>query len=578
MNKCPNVNLRMQTSGTCWFHSIINPLILSRRLRPFLYKAMAEYINIHIKDRAHLEDWLKRAAPSCISPSKPYSRIFAMKKIWTILFYQRRMNFPTPYRPNPNYASQNNIRNLFAGNFRNPSHNFNKGAYTAGQWPTALERIGFLNYTVFNQDGSVVVDKGGPTKDFIVIVSVNSPSVSPSHYTVTHNGSVFELDCATVNMLGNPANFLGAVSHVNHAITGFRCGNQFRIFDSNMEQSYICDWRDTVNVINHPEYKKAVVKKYGMSVENAKKYGKDAKNAKWTEGKYSALIYVRSDLSNSLKAFNEDALQISPHALALRLKKNQNSRNELAEATKLSLLQEKMNAEAGMRISEAKKKANANAKAAKEKANANAKAAKEKANANARVAKAVSNAIAARKARQASNETERRNAARRARLQAEKVKANENAIKEILRKGKMPANTANLGKWMAQRNLGGASGSNQRQAPARPANQRPPNLNLTQFERANMTSVYNSAKNLIRTLKSKNYKQLKGEEKYKKLKRWLGPLFGNNYPAMLNFATRLPYEKTNIDSLRGEPINKNWNKSTNRIKRLLWSVSKRNSS
>jgi hypothetical protein len=120
--------------------------------------------------------------------------------------------------------------------------------------------------------------------------------------------------------------------------------------------------------------------------------------------------------------------------------------------------------------------------------------------------------------------------------------------------------------------------ANQRQAPARQANQRPPNLNLTQFERANTTSVYNSAKNLIRTLKSKNYKQLNVKEKNAKLIPWLGHLFKNNLPAMRNFAARLPYEKTNIDSLRGESINKNWNKSTNRVKRLLWSVSKRNSS
>jgi hypothetical protein len=120
--------------------------------------------------------------------------------------------------------------------------------------------------------------------------------------------------------------------------------------------------------------------------------------------------------------------------------------------------------------------------------------------------------------------------------------------------------------------------ANQRQAPARQANQRPPNLNLTQFERANTTSVYNSAKNLIRTLKSKNYKQLNVKEKNAKLIPWLGHLFKNNLQAMRNFAARLPYEKTNIESLRGESIKKNWNKSTNRVKRLLWSVSKRNSS
>ena len=121
----------------------------------------------------------------------------------------------------------------------------------------------------------------------------------------------------------------------------------------------------------------------------------------------------------------------------------------------------------------------------------------------------------------------------------------------------------------------------QRQAPARQAAQRPSNLlNLAQFESNGANSVHNSAKKFIKTLKSKSYQQLPPGERVEKLKVWLGPLFKNNYTGMRNFASKLPYEKNindTINSLRSEPINNNWKTNRSRIKRLLWSVAKRNS-
>jgi hypothetical protein len=121
----------------------------------------------------------------------------------------------------------------------------------------------------------------------------------------------------------------------------------------------------------------------------------------------------------------------------------------------------------------------------------------------------------------------------------------------------------------------------QRQAPARQTAQRPSNLlNLSNFESAGANSVHNSAKNLIRTVRSKNFQRLKGSEKINKLKLSLGPLFGNNYAGMRNFTTSLAKLKNineTINSLRSEPINNNWKTNRSRVKRLLWSVAKRNS-
>lgn len=531
MSNCPNVNVSTQTNATCWFHSIINPIVLSKRLRPFLYKSIADYINIHIKDKSHLEDWLKFQAPSCVSPNRPYTRIFAMKKLWAILFYRTKRNFTT--NRNKKWASEHNIRNLIGAesrvgelsalSFANPNTHINR----------VLERIGFLNYAVLNSNKNIVFEKGSPRKDFIVVLTPQTPQDA-----ISFQNNNFILDSGSIGLFGNKDVFPGASGdHASHAISGFKCGSEFYILDSNMETPYKCDWRNSNNIKNDPAYKKATSNKYGYMGNP---------NTKWNEVFYVFCIYVNANSGNkSFTNYSNDIYRISPVQLRRRLGQNQTTRNNLARETNKSLRQEKANAEAGERIS-ASMKANANAREA-------AARKVRQANANARA--------------RALNETERRNAARRARQTAEKLKMNENAIKQMMRKGKMPVNPVNLNSWM----------NAQRQTPV----QKPANLlNLNNGQ--NLISIYNSAKNFVRFVKSKNFAKMSAPERRIKIMESLRPLFNNPNTAnskniASSIASRLRLIKNANDRINGtrfSTINNSWRTSRNVIERLVYAMHK----
>ncbi len=396
MDNCPNINLTIQTSSTCWYHSIINPIVLSKGMRPFLYKAIAEYINIHIKDKAHLEDWLKYSAPSCISPHRPYTRIFAIKKLWGILFYRPRLAYTV--NRNEKFNSEHSIRNLLGGAFRSGSLNeFKTGMPPEDHLPTALDRIGFLNYAILNANMTVVVDKGGVEKDFIVVLV---PSVAQN--TISYNGSNFKIESASIGLYGG--NFIGAAQgHAQHAITGFKCGSEFNIFDSNIPTVYTCDWRNIANILSNPAYKAAVSATYG---------GGNPLTA-WNEGNYRFIIYINSGVKNSFSNFTNDVRDIRPQALRNRIKMNQKAREDISNATKRSLLQEQMNAEAGRRIS-AKRQANRRAAAQRQ-------AAPQPKKSNEGRPSGISNV---ERRRRALNESERRNALRRAAAQRQAAARN----------------------------------------------------------------------------------------------------------------------------------------------------------
>jgi hypothetical protein len=312
-----------------------------------------------------------------------------MKKLWAILFYRTKPEY-TNTRNKTRYSSQNNIRNLLGGEFRNQSFNFSKGKFPYDTIQTALERIGFLNYAILDDKKNVMVSEGGPTKDFIVVLRQYSPA--PDSFT--YNGTNFILDSSSIGLFGDAKKFPGAEGlHAIHAISGFKCGSDFYILDSNMKNPYKCDWRDIKNILTNPSYANNVKQTYGKQPN-----GTVNPDTKWNEGGYYFLIYVNSELKNSFKNYSEDIYNIRPAALKQRLKQTQEKRNNLARETKTSLRQEKANAEAGERISASMKVREAEAHKVRQAANAERR-------------------------RQQLNETERRNAVRRARQAAQRQAA-----------------------------------------------------------------------------------------------------------------------------------------------------------
>ena len=311
---CIDVDIHTQTSGTCWFHSMINPFILSQRLRPYLYKAIAVYINA-FHDKEHLKDWLKPEAPSCISPGKQYSRVFALKKMWGILYH-----FPRPvYRTNrpPSTTSQNNIKNLLGGYFRTRASGANWADYMTRYIDHFLKRVGYTNYSLY-EGNTLVTEKGPPgKKDFIVIM--DGPHPAPKNQTF--QGHRYKLESGGIHLGGNNK-FAGATKHVSHGITGFKCktNGEFMIYDSNMTMSYKCDWSNPANVLATRNYQNQTNITYRGNNRVA-----ENERAKWTSCALNFVIYVPDDANNkdpAYQAYIHDEYKISPEQIRRKAASN----------------------------------------------------------------------------------------------------------------------------------------------------------------------------------------------------------------------------------------------------------------
>ena len=389
-NECIDVNISTQTKGTCWFHALTNPFLLSRKLRPYLYKAVAEYINTKITDRAHLEEWLKPQAPSCISPFKRWSRVYAMKKLWAALFYETRPTFTNTR--NPANKSENEIKNLLGGTNLRARTNFMTGASTSLHLEIFLKRVGFVNYTLVNVlNNNIILDVGDPNKkDFIAAYNPDGTAtftLEPDE-TINYNGTRYKLDCASIVLFGNEK--FGAGLHAVHAITGFTCNGRRMIYDSNMLRSYQCDWKNVNNIISNRNYQNETANKYTP-------YNLRGRNkAQWVRGEYSFLIYTRTDSNESENLYNRDALGINISKLRRRITQTNAQRNNIAQRTRNEIArrnaaaraarnraerQARVNAETGERLAREMAERNAAARAARNAAARNRAARQERLNA-----------------------------------------------------------------------------------------------------------------------------------------------------------------------------------------------------
>jgi len=323
---CIDVDVRTQTSGTCWFHSLMNPFLLSHRMRPYLYRALAEYIN-KFRTKDQLADFIKPQAPSCISPMRQYSRIFAMKKMYGTLYHTIRPQYASAR--NPAHMSQNNIKNMLRS-FRTRMSNdpfWKRGDASVAHVAEFLDRTGYINYSLI-RNNRIEVSKGPtPQKDFVVVV-LDTRSAIDKHITV--EGHRYNLECASIAVDGINfrANETGRVQHASHAITGFKCksNGKFVIYDSNMTRSYPCDWSNPGNIITQVNYQYRTNRLYrighrnNVNNENATGVTNEQK-ARWVGGYTRFAVYVRAGANNEdddYKAYSNDIYKISVRALERR--------------------------------------------------------------------------------------------------------------------------------------------------------------------------------------------------------------------------------------------------------------------
>ena len=320
---CIDVDIRTQTAGTCWYHALVNPFLLSNRLRPYLYKALADYIN-KFRTKAQLAEWIEPQQPSCVSSIRQFTRIFAMKKMYGALYGTLRSGYRTTRRMNT--TSQNNIRNLLKS-LRTKSTNAPWSNQGEKYIVELLERIGYANYKVL-QGQRVLAEKGPPgQKDFIVVLPVQITTGNVDTIMI-HEGHRYKLESASINLAGEK--FTGVSSqHSLHSITGFKCksNDQYMIYDSNMLKSYPCDWAYPMRIIMHAEYQTKTNRMYRLGINNTNSRIVPATNApaRWVEAAIAFSVYVRASASNrdaDYQAYSTDASKITVQAIRNRTAAN----------------------------------------------------------------------------------------------------------------------------------------------------------------------------------------------------------------------------------------------------------------
>lgn len=294
--------VRKQTSGTCWFNGMVNSFILPQRMRQFVYNALGKYIAG--LNRAQLLEFIRPQAPSCMSPAKPNSRIYYMKKIWGILYYTNPRSFNANTNRSTAFRSQQNIKNILKSLRGLTNTQFTTGYQVKDHLPEFLNRMEFKSYKMFGPNKSIVIQnatgnniKGSnKQRDFIIrdfnyAVDTLPTNIAPNYF------------CESVEIFITNPNVHGG--HAMHAICGYYCidNGKYYIYDSNMNNPIECDWRNLSNVLSNQEYQSQSRLTYGYE---------------WTEIHYMFAFYVNTNSSTKYNR-HSDPLKIKPDAIKQRI-------------------------------------------------------------------------------------------------------------------------------------------------------------------------------------------------------------------------------------------------------------------
>ena len=216
-----NVATRPQEGGTCWFHAIINGLLMSWRTRKMLKEKIKE---LGINNSNIL--------PAGICPSKKYN------KFWQYIAHR----LSGPGKVNRKYKNYNVIKNIKARRrtinpigmiprFGNTKTEYMKRFLKSRSGVTGGTFTDLLNIyeKMFGNDFSY--KNYGKKKSSLLVK--NGPNLTPS---VIHDGEEYAISHSYI-----------AISAMNgligHAVCGYvsRVGT-YRIFDSAIDTSFEFDW------------------------------------------------------------------------------------------------------------------------------------------------------------------------------------------------------------------------------------------------------------------------------------------------------------------------------------------------
>ena len=246
-NSPPNVATRAQQGGTCWFHAIINGLLMSWKTRKILreYLARENRVNTGNKScpvsRAAFWGYIahRLKGPGAISPSYSNANIIRSSGA------RRRTVNPLGFIPRKGNTRTNYMRRVWKS----------RSGVTGGSFPDLLniyEKM-FGNVLSYKNKGPInplfVIRKGNDFKPIII-----------------HKGVEYSLSHSYLAMYGKSGLF-------GHAIAGYvsRLGT-YRIFESGWNKVFSYDWKSSEDDKTLLDWFNTEFMPFGLKLASMKKW------------------------------------------------------------------------------------------------------------------------------------------------------------------------------------------------------------------------------------------------------------------------------------------------------------------
>lgn len=226
----------IQTKGTCWFHSIINGLLLSSDGQKIMYDNLNRfYESLTIVEKAYFDDGLD--APCPMSDLTKTRRIYFYKFLDQYMcFKSGPRNISMKAGKSPNILRGINLR----GNVARGAGG-TKGGHPQEEITQVLDHLGLKNqYSVVTPYNPVrfsrpnfIVWRDGPRSGFNIM-----PQWRPETYDPI---------CCSITIANTLATTTGR--HRSHAIAGYICQGKGYLFDSNQRRAFPCSWWDVPELL-----------------------------------------------------------------------------------------------------------------------------------------------------------------------------------------------------------------------------------------------------------------------------------------------------------------------------------------